>query len=359
MLYHLLYPLASQHILFNVVKYITFRSFMALFTSMFIVFLFGRIWIRFLAKKQFTQTLCQYVPETHQKGKKNTPTMGGVLLWIAIFVSSLLWARWDVIYTWLVLAISLLLGLVGFIDDYLKVIKRDAHGLKARFKFPLQVIVTTLVVLILFDGFHFDSHLAIPFFKQALPNLGWFYIVFGVLVIVGASNAVNLTDGLDVLEVGPSMIAFLTLVVFTYVAGHIKISEYLQIPYVPFCGELSVFCAAVVGGLIGFLWFNSYPAEIFMGDVGSLPLGGALGFVALVSKNELLLLLIGGLFVLETLSVITQVASFKLTGKRMFKMAPIHHHFELKGWPESKVTVRFWIIAIILALISLTTLKLR
>ena len=359
MLYHLLYPLSEHHILFNVVKYITFRSFMALFTSMVIVFAFGRTWIRFLAKKQFTQTLYEYVPETHQKGKKRTPTMGGVLMWLAIFVASLLWARLDVAYTWLVLAVSLLLGFVGFLDDYLKVVRRDAHGLKARYKFPLQVLVTTLVVLILFDGFQFDRHLAIPFFKQVLPDLGWMYMVFGVLVVVGASNAVNLTDGLDGLAVGPSIIAFLAFMIFAYVAGHVKISAYLQIPYIPYCGELSIFCAAVVGGLIGFLWFNSYPAEIFMGDVGSLPLGAALGFVALVSKNELLLLLIGGLFVLEALSVITQVASFKLTGKRMFKMAPIHHHFELKGWPESKVTIRFWIIAIILALMSLTTLKLR
>src|SRR3989338_330336 len=350
MLYHLLYPLAEQHILFNVVKYTTFRVFMALFFSMFIVFVCGKFWIRFLAKKQFMQTIYEYVPETHQKSKKQTPTMGGILFWSAIFVAVLFWARWDVVYTWMALAVSLLFGIIGFLDDYLKVIRKDAHGLKARFKFPLQVIAGLLVVLVLFDVFQFDRHLAVPFFKEAFPDLGWFYVVFAMLLVVGASNAVNLTDGLDGLAVGPSIIAFLTFVIFTYVAGHAKMATYLQIPYIPYCGELYVFCAAVVGGLIGFLWFNSYPAEIFMGDVGSLPLGGALGLVALVSKNELMLFAVGGLFVFETLSVISQVVSFKLTGKRVFKMAPLHHHFELKGWPESKVTVRFWIVAIILAL---------
>lgn len=359
MFYHWFYPLSEHFIGFNVLKYITFRSFMGLFTSLAIVFVFGMPWIRFMKKKQFLQTLWEYVPLTHHESKQQTPTLGGILIWSAILLSSLLWARWDNPFVWMVLGLGLGLAIIGFLDDYRKIVKKDAHGLRARYKFPLQVLVCGLVALILYDAYQFDPYLVVPFFKEVLPNLGWLYIPFAIFVMVGTSNAVNLTDGLDGLVTGPCIIAFLAYAVFAYLAGNIKIATYLQFPHIPYCSELAVICGAIVGALIGFLWFNSHPAQIFMGDVGSLSLGGALGLIALFTKQELLLVVIGGIFVLETLSVITQVISFKLTGKRIFRMAPIHHHFELKGWPESKVIVRFWILSIILALISLSTLKLR
>lgn len=359
MLYHWLYPLHDQFILFNVVKYITFRTFMGFFTALVLMFVLGKPWIRYLQRKQFLQVLWEYVPITHHQTKTNTPTMGGVLICFAIFVSALLWARWDNPFVWMTLGLGLLLAALGFLDDYRKVSRKDAHGLKARYKLPLQIAICGLFALILYDGFHFDPHLSVPFLKQILIPLGWCYVPFAIFVLVGASNAVNLTDGLDGLVAGPTTIAFLAYGILAYLAGHFKIAGYLQIPHVPLAGELAVICGAVMGALIGFLWFNAYPAQIFMGDVGALSLGGMLGMVALLTKNELLLVLIGGVFVLETLSVITQVISFKLTGKRIFRMAPLHHHFELKGWPESKVIVRFWIISIILALASLSTLKLR
>ena len=359
MLYHLLYPLHEHHILFNVVKYITFRTFMAIFTAMAICLIFGPAWIRFLKKRQFEQTLWDYVPKTHHETKKQTPTLGGVLLWSAIGISSLLWSRWDAPLIWMVLALSLMLGAVGFLDDYKKVMLKDAHGLKARYKFPLQLLCCGIIVLVLFDSFGMPTQLSVPFFKTFVPDLGNFYPWLALVILVGASNAVNLTDGLDGLATGPSIIAFLAFGVLAYLVSNIRIADYLQIAFIPQAAELAVFCGAVMGGLLGFLWFNAHPAEIFMGDVGSLPLGGALGFVAIATKNELLLLLVGGVFVLETLSVIVQVTSFKLTGKRVFRMAPVHHHCELKGWPESKVIVRFWIISIVLALIGLSTLKLR
>lgn len=377
MLYHLLYKLYEQagYIslfgrevqlvpdqiwpAFNVVRYITFRTFMGLFTALVVLFAFGKPWIAYLHKKQLLQTLWDYVPETHHQWKQKTPTMGGVLIWFALLVSSLLWARWDKPYVWLVLGLGLALAVIGFIDDYWKVVRKDAHGLRARYKFPLQTVVCLLASLILYDGFGFDTHLSLPFLKQFVPDLGWVYIAFATFVLVGSSNALNLTDGLDGLVTGPAIIAFLAYGVLAYVVGNFRISAYLQVPYVPNCGELAVVCGAVVGALIGFLWFNAHPAQVFMGDVGSLSLGGMLGMAALLTKNELLLAVIGGVFVLETFSVITQVVSFKLTGKRVFRMAPLHHHFELKGWPESKVIVRFWIISIILALASLSTLKLR
>lgn len=377
MLYHLLYTLYLQEgylTLFgkevrivpdqiwpalNVVKYITFRTFMGLFTALVILFAFGKPWIAWLQKKQLLQTLWDYVPETHHQSKQKTPTMGGILILFAIFTSSLLWARWDKPYIWLVLGLGFALAVIGFIDDYWKIFKKDAHGLRARYKFPLQVIVCLLVSLILYDSFGFDTHLSVPFLKQFQPDLGLYYIIFAVLVLVGSSNALNLTDGLDGLVTGPAIISFLSYGILAYVVGNFRIASYLQVPYVPSCGELAVVCGAITGALIGFLWFNSHPAQVFMGDVGSLSLGGMLGLVALLTKNEFLLMIIGGIFVLETFSVITQVLSFKLTGKRIFRMAPLHHHFELKGWPESKVIVRFWIISVILALASLSTLKLR
>ncbi|HQC50384.1 MAG TPA: phospho-N-acetylmuramoyl-pentapeptide-transferase [bacterium] len=358
MLYYLLYPLYDRFVGFNVIRYITFRTLMAAFTAMFIYFVFGKPFIRFLAKKQFWQTVRDDGPVTHMD-KRGTPTMGGILIWISVFASILLWSKFLDPFIILASAIIILFGVIGFIDDYRKVILRDAKGLRARWKFPLQIIFATFAVMVLFDVMGMDRNLVVPFFKGLQPDLGWFYIPFAALVIVGASNAVNLTDGLDGLVSVPAMVAFLAYAVLAYVAGHAAIARYLTVQFVPGSGELSVLCGACVGACIGFLWFNAHPASIFMGDVGSIPMGALLGYVAVVTKNEILLIVIGGIFVLETISVITQVISFKLTGRRIFRMAPIHHHFELKGWSESKVIVRFWIISIILALVSLATLKIR
>lgn len=358
MFYYLLYPLHSEFIGFNIVRYITFRTFMALFTAMAIYFVFGKGFILFLTKKQFWQTVRDDGPVTHMD-KCGTPTMGGLLLWIAVFVSIFLWSRFFEPFVITAVCVVVLFGLIGFIDDYRKVILRDPKGLRARWKLPLQIACSIVVILVLADVIGLPGTLSFPFLKKFVPDLSWYYIPFGVLVIVGASNAVNLTDGLDGLVCVPSMVAFLAYSILAYVAGHAAIAKYLAVQYVPGSGELAVMCGAVVGACTGFLWFNSHPASIFMGDVGSLPLGALLGYVALVTKNEILLILIGGIFVLETVSVITQVVSFKMVGHRIFKMAPLHHHFELKGWRESKVIVRFWIISIILALASLATLKIR
>ncbi len=358
MLYYLLYPLHSDFIGFNVVRYITFRTFMATFTAMVIYFLFGKRIISYLTKKQFWQTVRDDGPVSHMD-KRGTPTMGGILIWISVFVSMLLWARFLEPVAILAMIVVAGFAMIGFIDDYRKVILRDPKGLRARWKFPLQLAVAAIAMLILFDVIGMPSELSVPFFKGFRPDLGWWYVPFAVLVVVGASNAVNLTDGLDGLVSVPSIVAFLAYAILAYVSSHAAIADYLAVQSVPGSGEMAVMCGAVVGACIGFLWYNAHPASIFMGDVGSLPLGALLGYVAVVTKHEILLLLIGGIFVLETISVITQVVSFKLTGKRVFKMAPIHHHFELKGWSESKVIVRFWIISIILALASLSTLKLR
>jgi len=358
MLYYLLYPLHTEFIGFNVFRYITFRTFMATFTAMAIYFILGKRIIAYLTKKQFWQTVRDDGPVSHMD-KRGTPTMGGLLLWFSVFISVLLWSRFLEPFVILAICLVVCFGAIGFIDDYRKVILRDPKGLRARYKFPLQLAVATLAMFVLYDVVGLSSDLAVPFFKGVRPELGLWYVPFAVLVIVGASNAVNLTDGLDGLVSVPSIVAFLAYGVLAYVAGNALISEYLAVHFVPGSGELAVMCGAVAGACVGFLWYNAHPASIFMGDVGSLPLGALLGYVAVVTKNEILLVLIGGIFVLETVSVITQVISFKLTGKRVFKMAPLHHHFELKGWSESKVIVRFWIIAIILALASLATLKLR
>ncbi len=359
MLYHLLYPLYDKIVAVGVFKYITFRTFGALFTAMIIYFVFGKWLITFMQRKQFWQSIRNDGPAKHlQKGK--TPTMGGVLMWAGIIFSTLLWARLDNPYILLVTGIALAFGIIGFLDDYIKVILRDSHGLRARYKFPLQVCVAVAAGMILFDGLGFDRHLAVPFFKSVYPLLGVVsYVVLGTFVIVGTSNAVNLTDGLDGLVAVPAIVSFFAYAILAYTVGNLKMASYLAVPFVPGAGELTIICGSIIGALIGFLWFNAHPAEIFMGDVGSLPLGAVLGSIAIITKNELLLILIGGIFVMETVSVITQVISFQLTGKRIFKMAPIHHHFELKGWDESKVIVRFWIIALILAFVSLATLKLR
>lgn len=359
MLYYILYPLREQIIGFGVFQYITFRAFIALFTSMAVYLIFGRYLIAYLKKKQFWQTVRDDGPVEHYLRKGSTPTMGGLLLWGGVFFSVLLWARWDNPYVPLVAGVALAYGLIGFYDDYKKVVLRDAHGLRARYKFPLQVLIGVIAALILFDGIGFDERLSVPFFKAFTPNLGWLYIPFAVFLIVGVSNAVNLTDGLDGLVTMPSVMSFMAYGILSYVAGHAAIATYLNVPFIPGSGELAVVCAAIVGSCIGFLWYNGQPAQIFMGDVGSLPLGATLAMVAIITKNELLLMLVGGIYLLETISVIVQVASFKLTGNRVFKMAPLHHHFELKGWKESKVIIRFWIIAFILAMLSLSTLKLR
>ena len=285
--------------------------------------------------------------------------MGGLLILFCVGVSVFLWGNLENAYLWIVLFVLFSFGAIGFFDDYKKVVKKENLGLQARIKFPLQVIFSLLAGIFLLTYLDFSTELVVPFFKNIHPDLGWYYLIMIFLVVVGTSNAVNLTDGLDGLVAGPNIIAFATYGVLVYVVGNALLADYLQVLFIPGAGELAIFCGAIVGGIIGFLWFNSYPAEIFMGDVGSLSLGASLGMVAILAKAEILLILIGGIFVLETVSVITQVISFKLTGKRIFRMAPLHHHYELKGWAEPKVIVRFWIISFMLSLLSLATLKIR
>jgi phospho-N-acetylmuramoyl-pentapeptide-transferase len=358
MLYHLLYPLGSSSILFNVFKYITFRAIMATLTALMISFLLGRPLVDYLKAFQIGQMVRDDGPQSHL-AKSGTPTMGGLLILFAMTFSCLLWTRLDNIYFWIVLGVTLAYGGIGFLDDYLKITHQSHKGLSGKRKFALQVLIGALVGFVLWMDPAFETKLAVPFFKNFHPDLGFWYIPFAALVIAGASNAVNLTDGLDGLAIGPVMICGATYLLFAYVAGHLKLAHYLQVAYVPGAGELVVVCGAMLGAGMGFLWYNAYPAEVFMGDVGSLSLGGLLGAVAVVTKHEILLAIAGGVFVIETVSVILQVASFKTTGKRVFNMAPIHHHFELKGWPEPKVIVRFWIISVIFALMALSTLKLR
>ena len=308
---------------------------------------------------QIGQYIREDGPESHYD-KAGTPTMGGTLIVTAIAVSILLWADLANYYIWIVLFVLVGYGLVGFMDDYLMLVKKRSKGLTVRNKFLLQSILALITGFLVYMTPDFSTQVTIPFFKNFSPDFGWGYAIFAAVVIVGASNAVNLTDGLDGLAIGPVIVAASTYMIFAYVAGHIKISNYLQINYVAGSGELTIFCGALAGAGLGFLWFNAYPAQIFMGDVGSLSLGAALGAIAVITKQEILLILVGGLFVIEALSVIFQVGYFKMTsGRRIFKMAPLHHHFELKGWPEPKVIVRFWIIAIALALLAMSTLKLR
>jgi phospho-N-acetylmuramoyl-pentapeptide-transferase len=308
---------------------------------------------------QIGQQIREDGPQSHL-AKKGTPTMGGVLIIFAVVISTLLWANLSVDYVWLVLLVTVGFGLIGFIDDYRKLMGRNSKGVSGKARLVGEILIALFVSIILYLKPGFNSQVALPFFKTVLPNLGWGYVLLSTFIIVGAANAVNLTDGLDGLAIGPAAICFATYMLFAYFAGNIKVSAYLQIPYVAGAGELAVFCGALVGATIGFLWFNAYPAEVFMGDVGSLSLGGALGAMAIITKQEILLAIVGGIFVLETFSVIFQVGYFKLTqGKRIFRMAPLHHHFELKGWAEPKVIVRFWIISILLALMAISTLKLR
>jgi phospho-N-acetylmuramoyl-pentapeptide-transferase len=315
--------------------------------------------IRKLTEMQIGQYIRPDGPESHHD-KAGTPTMGGTLIVSAIAVSILLWADLSNYYIWIVLFVLVGYGLVGFIDDYLMLVKKRSKGLTVRKKLLFQGILALITGFMVYMTPDFSTQVTIPFFKNVTPDFGWGYVIFAAVVIVGASNAVNLTDGLDGLAIGPVIVAASTYMIFAYVAGHVKISNYLQISYVAGSGELTIFCGALAGAGLGFLWFNAYPAQIFMGDVGSLSLGAALGAIAVITKQEILLILVGGLFVIEALSVIFQVGYFKMTnGHRIFRMAPLHHHFELKGWPEPKVIVRFWIIAIALALLAMSTLKLR
>lgn len=362
MLYHLLVPLAEQFTLFNVFRYITFRSGGAVMTAVLLSFLLGPGVIRWLKKKQREgQPIREDGPESHLMTKKGTPTMGGVLILLAIAISTLLWADLTNPYVWVVLIVTLGFGGIGFGDDLMKLTKRSSSGLSGRYKLVLQGIIalTAAGALIGFTPEPLATSLAIPVFKDLLLPLGLAFPLFAVFVIVGASNAVNLTDGLDGLAIVPVMIAAGCFAFIAYLCGNAIFSGYLGIPFVPGTGELAVFCGAMVGASLGFLWFNAPPAMIFMGDTGSLATGGALGTVAVAVKHELVLAIVGGLFVLEAVSVIVQVASFKLTGRRVFRMAPLHHHFEKKGWQEATIVIRFWIIAVILALVGLSTLKLR
>jgi phospho-N-acetylmuramoyl-pentapeptide-transferase len=358
MLYHIFYPLAANVKLFNIFKYLTFRTIYAMITALLVCFVLGPWIIRKLESMQARQVIRTDGPESHLQ-KEGTPTMGGVMILAAIVIPTLLWADLTNHYVWVVMFITVGYGLIGFVDDYKKVVEKSPKGISARQKMIWQVLLAGSVAVFLFLKPGFSEELFFPFFKKFHPDLWFWFIPFATLVIVGASNAVNLTDGLDGLAIGPVTINAATYMLFAYVAGHATLSAYLQIPRVIGAGELAVVCGAMVGAGLGFLWFNSYPAEVFMGDVGSLSLGGTLGTIAVLTKQEILLVIVGGVFVVEALSVIFQVGSYKFRGKRIFRMAPIHHHFELKGVAEPKIIVRFWIITIILALVAISTLKMR
>lgn len=357
MLYHLLYPLADVYGGFNVVRYITFRTAAATLTSLFICFVIGPWLIRRLAALRVGQPIREIGPD-HQS-KEGTPTMGGLLILFSILVSVLLWSELDNRMVWILISLTGGYAILGFIDDYKKVKHGSSAGVSARMKIVWQVVLALGVAVAIYTDPNFDKEIAVPFFKNFNPNLGIFYVPLAVFIIVATSNGVNLTDGLDGLAIGPVMITAATFLMLSYAAGHAGIAEYLNIKHVSGAGQLAIFCGAMVGGGLGFLWFNTSPAELFMGDVGSLALGGALGTIAVLIRQEILLAVVGGIFVVETISVIIQVASFQLTGKRVFLMAPIHHHFEKLGWAEQKIVVRFWIISIILALVALSSLKLR
>jgi len=362
MLYHFLYPLREQVAVFNVFRYITFRTAGAVLTALLLSLVLGPWFIRTLRRLSVGQNIREVGPRAHQI-KAGTPTMGGLLILVAVVVPVFLWGNLGNHYLWLALLVTLAFGAVGFWDDFLKVRRRQSLGLTARKKILLQALVAAAAAGVLFYGLPASTRLQpvlnFPFFKELVLPLGVLYLPFAMVVLVGCSNAVNLTDGLDGLAIGATLVAAATYAVFTYVAGHARVAAYLQIPYVAGVGEVSIFCGALVGASLGFLWFNAHPAEVFMGDVGSLAIGGAIGMVAVLARQEIVLVLVGGLFVLEALSVIVQVLSFKLTGRRVLRMAPLHHHFELIGWAEPKIIVRFWILAILFALMSLSTLKLR
>lgn len=358
MLYQFLYGLSESFPAFNVFRYITFRTFMSFLAAFAIAWMIGPKFIDSLIRKQLGQSIREDGPQSHQK-KKGTPTMGGALILFSVLMTALLFFDLTNPLVWSALTITFLFGVVGFVDDYLKVSKKNTKGLSGKLRLVAEFLISGLVVAVLIKFYNFSTVVYVPFFKNVMFDLSWWYVPFASLTIVGAANAVNLTDGLDGLAISPVIISSGTLGLFAYVTGHHQIASYLQIPFVAGTSELAPLAAAFVAAGLGFLWFNSYPAQVFMGDVGSLSLGGFIGSMAVLTKNEILLVVLGGVFVAEALSVITQVISFKTTGKRVFKMAPIHHHFELKGLNETKVVVRFWIVSIILAVISLATLKLR
>ena len=345
---------------FRVFHYLTFRAILGVLTSLIISFIIGPTMIRKLKGNNIGQSIRELGPESHYE-KAGTPTMGGTLILVAVTITTLLWADLGNRYIWVILLVTLGYGIIGFVDDYRKVIERNSAGLSGKAKFIWQSIIGFAAALYLYKSavLPAETEFFLPFFKDFVFNLGWIYIFLTYFVIVGTSNAVNLTDGLDGLAIMPTVMVATGLGVFAYLSGHVAFANYLAIPYLPNAGELIVFCAALVGSGLGFLWFNTYPAMVFMGDVGALALGAALGVLAILIRQEIVLVIMGGVFVMETVSVIIQVASFKTTGKRVFRMAPIHHHFELKGWPEPRVIVRFWIITVILVLIGLATLKLR
>ena len=361
MLYSLIIELVDQYSFLNVFKYLTFRTGLAMFTSMIVVLLVGTPFINFFSARQILDPIREDGPSDHIIKKIGTPTMGGVLILLGLFSGILLWGDLSSSYIWFLLFIVTSFGLLGAYDDYKKIINKNSSGISFRFKIISQILIAVIGVLLLsqFSNHEELTNLYFPFFKNLIINLGWFFIPFSVFIIVGSSNAVNLTDGLDGLATVPVILVASCFAFISYVTGNIVFSEYLQIPYLEGMGEVSIFCGSIIGACLGFLWFNAPPAKIFMGDTGSLALGGSLGAVGIITKHEIVLAITGGLFVLEAVSVIVQVVSFKLTGKRVFRMAPIHHHFEKKGWAESTVVNRFWIISIILAMIGLETLKLR
>lgn len=358
MFYNLLVPLAGEWSALNVFRYITFRSMAALITALVISVLIGPRFIAWLRRLHCAQYILEDV-KAHA-AKAGTPTMGGLMIFISMAVSLLLWADLANLYIWQTIFVFTGFGLVGFWDDMSKLRHHANKGISARKKFIAQIVVATIAMALLCYNPDYNSELYIPFFKEVTINLGWFYLPFGVFIMAAASNAVNLTDGLDGLAIGPSIVAALVFAIFIYITGNAVIAAYLLVPFIPGVGEVTVFCSALVGAGLGFLWFNAYPAQVFMGDTGSLSLGGVLGYFSLLSKQELILGVVGAIFVAETLSVILQVSYFRWSGgKRIFRMAPLHHHFELKGVPESKIIIRFWILSIMLGLIALSVLKLR
>jgi phospho-N-acetylmuramoyl-pentapeptide-transferase len=352
--------LTQFHSGFNVFQYLTLRIILGVLTSLFISLLVGPYLIRRLNEYQIGQNVRDDGPETHLS-KSGTPTMGGLLILVSIAVSTLCWADLSNRFIAVVLLVTLAFGVVGWVDDYRKVVEQNPKGLPGRYKYFWQSVIGLVAAMYLYQSATSpaETQLIIPFIKDVTINLGWMYVVLSYFVIVGSSNAVNLTDGLDGLAILPTVLVAGALMIFAYTTGHIYFAEYLGIPYIKGVGEVAIFCAAIVGSGLGFLWFNTYPAQVFMGDIGALALGAALGVVAIVVRQELVLFIMGGVFVMETVSVILQVGSFKLTGKRIFNMAPLHHHYELKGWPEPRVIVRFWIVTVILVLIGLASLKVR
>lgn len=361
MFYHFVYPLYKYFFAFNVFRYITFRSVYATITAILISFIFGPLIIRKLKQMGVGEVVREYTPETHEK-KAGTPSMGGILMLVSILSSVLLWGNLGNRYVVLVIMATSAFGVIGFLDDYLKYMRRSSKGLHAKFKFLTQIAVSAIVVLYVVFGPGKNEQttlLYIPFINTPVVNLSYLYIPFGIIVIVGTTNAVNLTDGLDGLAIGLIIFVVSAYAGLSYLTGHVKIAEYLKIPFIPDSAELTVYCMSVLGAGIGFLWYNAHPAEVFMGDTGSLSLGGAIGVISLLIKKEILLIIVGGVFAAETFSVILQVFTYRLFGKRVFLMAPLHHHFELKGWSESKIIVRFWIIGAMLALIAMSTLKIQ